>query len=283
MNGRRNGDGKMNGLHGPKHERGDIDVNRFAGMRLENLQGETLTLCKDQYGCRYLQKKLEEALPVHLDMIFRETFGHFAELVTDPFGNYLCQKLLEYWMLISELLNRTRLEKLLPDSYGKYCIQIVMSSAEPSACGGIGRVLPLIRNTPYGKRVQNKLQREQLDGHNGVCYGRQSIAKLTLRNPNIVMSPTRHPPVHGAISVTPSVRPGTRTRCKAGAFSVRTSTDLCTPYDRTRSRATSCQAAPTQPEAHSFTHSVRLQHTIQLCQRLTCDSGRCRHGQPLSA
>ncbi|KAJ7818476.1 armadillo-type protein [Mycena olivaceomarginata] len=30
-------------------------------------------------------------------MIFRETFGHFADLImTDPFGNYLCQKLLEY-------------------------------------------------------------------------------------------------------------------------------------------------------------------------------------------
>jgi hypothetical protein len=29
-------------------------------------------------------------------MILRETFGHFSELMTDPFGNYLCQKLLEF-------------------------------------------------------------------------------------------------------------------------------------------------------------------------------------------
>ena len=28
---------------------------------------------------------------------------------------------------------------------------------------GIRPVLPLIRNTPYGKRIQNKLQREQMD------------------------------------------------------------------------------------------------------------------------
>ncbi|KAF8525221.1 ARM repeat-containing protein [Hysterangium stoloniferum] len=91
-------DSKMNGLHGPKHKRGDIDreFNRFAGTRLEELQGEIPQLCKDQHGCRYLQKKLEEGVPEHRDMIFRETFGHFADLMTDPFGNYLCQKLLEY-------------------------------------------------------------------------------------------------------------------------------------------------------------------------------------------
>jgi hypothetical protein len=57
-------------------------VNRFAGTRLEDLQGEIPTLCKDQHGCRYLQKKLEEGLPEHRDMIFRETFNHFSELMT---------------------------------------------------------------------------------------------------------------------------------------------------------------------------------------------------------
>ncbi|RPD58447.1 ARM repeat-containing protein [Lentinus tigrinus ALCF2SS1-6] len=387
MNSRPNGaDGKMNGLHGPKHKRGDIDreFNRFAGTRLEDLVGEIPQLCKDQHGCRYLQKKLEEGVPEHRDMIFRETFGHFADLMTDPFGNYLCQKLLEYStddqrnvicesvaqelvnislnmhgtravqkmidflstrrqasvrpvdslipltvetrqadfscnmqihsiilalslhvvvlikdlngnhviqkclnklapednqfiynavaancvevathrhgccvlqrcidhasehqrvqlvneitynaltlvqdpygnyvvqyildlndnrfsdavirqfsgnvcalsvqkfssnviekcirvaehntrkMLISELLNRTRLEKLLRDSYGNYCVQTALDYAEPSQRAllveGIRPVLPLIRNTPYGKRIQNKLQREHNDAYGG--------------------------------------------------------------------------------------------------------------------
>ncbi|EAU92953.2 pumilio-family RNA binding protein [Coprinopsis cinerea okayama7 len=352
-------DGKMNGLHGPKHKRGDIDreFNRFAGTRLEELQGEIATLCKDQHGCRYLQKKLEEGVPEHRDMIFRETFKHFAELMTDPFGNYLCQKLLEFAtddqrnlicesvaqdlvnislnmhgtravqkmidflstrrqihsiilalslhvvslikdlngnhviqkclnklapednqfiynavaancvevathrhgccvlqrcidhaseaqriqlvneitynaltlvqdpygnyvvqyildlndnrfsdgvirqflgnicalsvqkfssnvmekcirvaehntrkLVIEELLNRTRLEKLLRDSYGNYCVQTALDYAEPGQRAllveGIRPVLPLIRNTPYGKRIQNKLQRIT-NGHGG--------------------------------------------------------------------------------------------------------------------
>ncbi|KAI0307498.1 armadillo-type protein [Multifurca ochricompacta] len=389
IGGRVAGDGKMNGLHGPKHRRGDVDreFNRFAGTRLEDLAGEISSLCKDQHGCRYLQKKLEEGVPEHRDMIFRETFGHFADLMTDPFGNYLCQKLLEYStdeqrniicesvaqdlvnislnmhgtravqkmidflttrrqasiiynclsscpltgyhgqihsiivalslhvvvlikdlngnhviqkclnklapednqfiynavaancvevathrhgccvlqrcidhasdhqriqlvneitynaltlvqdpygnyvvqyildlndnrfsdavirqfignvcalsvqkfssnviekcirvaehntrkILIEELLNRTRLEKLLRDSYGNYCVQTALDYAEPGQrallVDGIRPVLPLIRNTPYGKRIQNKLQREQqhLD-HFGGYHSQQALA-----------------------------------------------------------------------------------------------------------
>ncbi|GLB36562.1 putative pumilio-family RNA binding repeat [Lyophyllum shimeji] len=374
-------DNKMNGLHGPKHKRGDVDreFNRFAGTRLEDLQGEIPALCKDQHGCRYLQKKLEEGNPEHRDMIFRETFGHFAELMTDPFGNYLCQKLLEYStdeqrnvicesvaqdlvnislnmhgtravqkmvdflstrrqadhrynaqihsiilalslhvvvlikdlngnhviqkclnklapednqfiynavaancvevathrhgccvlqrcidhasdhqrvqlvteitynaltlvqdpygnyvvqyildlndnrfsdavirqftgnvcalsvqkfssnviekcirvaehntrkILIEELLNRTRLEKLLRDSYGNYCVQTALDYAEPGQRAllveGIRPILPLIRNTPYGKRIQNKLQREQMDHYGG--YHSQAMGNLGLGN-----------------------------------------------------------------------------------------------------
>ncbi|KAG8905842.1 hypothetical protein FRB99_008144 [Tulasnella sp. 403] len=342
---------KMGGLHGPKHKRSDLDHNRFAGTHLEDLQGEIAAMCKDQHGCRYLQKKLEEGVPEHRDMIFRETFPHFAELMTDPFGNYLCQKLLEYStdeqrnsicqsvaqdlvtislnmhgtravqkmidflstsrqtdqrcnaqihsiivalsmhvvtlikdlngnhvvqkclnklapednqfiynarcvdhasdaqrvqlvteityhaltlvqdpygnyvvqyildlndnrfsdavirqflgnvcalsvqkfssnviekcirvaehntrkMLIEELLNRTRLEKLLRDSFGNYCVQTALDYAEPNQRAVlveyIRPILPLIRNTPYGKRIQSKLQREQVEVPHMTHYG----------------------------------------------------------------------------------------------------------------
>ncbi len=69
---------------------------RFSNVKLEQLQGEILGLCKDQHGCRYLQKKLEERNPEHIHVIFVETYLHVVELMTDPFGNYLCQKLLEF-------------------------------------------------------------------------------------------------------------------------------------------------------------------------------------------
>lgn len=73
-----------------------VAMNRFANMQLEQLGGEIYALCKDQHGCRYLQKKLEDRNPEQVHMIWLETNQHVVELMTDPFGNYLCQKLLEY-------------------------------------------------------------------------------------------------------------------------------------------------------------------------------------------
>ncbi|CAN6638398.1 hypothetical protein TRVA0_017S00408 [Trichomonascus vanleenenianus] len=71
-------------------------ANKFAQLDLESMVNDVYSLCKDQYGCRYLQKKLEEKNPRYLEIIFNETYPHVVELMTDPFGNYLCQKLLEH-------------------------------------------------------------------------------------------------------------------------------------------------------------------------------------------
>ena len=63
--------------------------------RLEDVIGQVYTLSKDQFGCRYLQKQIEEHNQLALDLFFPEIFPHITELMTDPFGNYLCQKLVE--------------------------------------------------------------------------------------------------------------------------------------------------------------------------------------------
>jgi len=62
----------------------------------DQLIGRIYMVSKDQQGCRYLQKKLEEQEPEAIRTIFNEVYDHITELMTDPFGNYLCQKLLEF-------------------------------------------------------------------------------------------------------------------------------------------------------------------------------------------
>ena len=62
----------------------------------EELTGHIYLVAKDQYGCRLLQRMLDENKPLVVDMTFNECFEHMNELMTDPFGNYLCQKLIEH-------------------------------------------------------------------------------------------------------------------------------------------------------------------------------------------
>lgn len=71
-------------------------MSRYINLPLEQVRGTIYELCKDQHGCRYLQKQLENRVPEQVHMIWVETNQHVVELMTDPFGNYLCQKLLEY-------------------------------------------------------------------------------------------------------------------------------------------------------------------------------------------
>ncbi|KAF2085772.1 ARM repeat-containing protein, partial [Saccharata proteae CBS 121410] len=62
----------------------------------EMLPHDIVRLCKDQYGCRYLQKQIETKNVHHIQKIFDATQDHVVDLMQDPFANYLCQKLLEH-------------------------------------------------------------------------------------------------------------------------------------------------------------------------------------------
>ncbi|XP_062076406.1 pumilio homolog 12 [Humulus lupulus] len=62
---------------------------------LDEASGRIYLMAKDQHGCRFLQRKFSEKKKHEVDMIFEEIVDHVVELMTDPFGNYLVQKLLE--------------------------------------------------------------------------------------------------------------------------------------------------------------------------------------------
>ncbi|CAN8253013.1 unnamed protein product [Cochlearia groenlandica] len=70
-------------LHSPKYS------------SIEEARGKIYYMAKDQHGCRFLQRKFAERDGNDIEMIFQEIKDYISELMVDPFGNYLVQKLLE--------------------------------------------------------------------------------------------------------------------------------------------------------------------------------------------
>ncbi|RVW48718.1 Pumilio-like 12 [Vitis vinifera] len=62
---------------------------------VDEVVGRIYHMSKDQNGCRFLQRKFTDGSPEDVQKIFLEIIDHIVELMTDPFGNYLVQKLLE--------------------------------------------------------------------------------------------------------------------------------------------------------------------------------------------
>ncbi|KAG9158439.1 hypothetical protein Leryth_013176 [Lithospermum erythrorhizon] len=62
---------------------------------LVEAQGYIYYIAKDQHGCRFLQRMFDEGTPRDVQIIFNEIITHVIELMINPFGNYLMQKLLE--------------------------------------------------------------------------------------------------------------------------------------------------------------------------------------------
>ncbi|CAD6267821.1 unnamed protein product [Miscanthus lutarioriparius] len=62
---------------------------------VDEVVGELYHLAKDQNGCHFLQRIFTEGSQEDAQKVFDGVIEHIDELMVDPFGNYLIQKLLE--------------------------------------------------------------------------------------------------------------------------------------------------------------------------------------------
>ncbi|KAK7385300.1 hypothetical protein VNO78_31016 [Psophocarpus tetragonolobus] len=62
---------------------------------LVKFQGYIYHLAKDQNGCRFLQRMVDEGTSEDVQIVFNGVIDDIVELMLDPFGNYLVQKLLD--------------------------------------------------------------------------------------------------------------------------------------------------------------------------------------------
>lgn len=71
--------------------------------------------------------------------------------------------------MVKELTETEHLKSLIQDPFGNYVIQTAMTVAEPAQHAklveGIKPFLYALRNTPYGKRIQNKIMKDPHSDH----------------------------------------------------------------------------------------------------------------------
>lgn len=169
-----------------------------------------LTLVQDPFGNYVVQYVLDLSIPRFTDAVVRQFVGNVCLLSVQKFSSNVIEKCIRVSepgvrkQLIEELLNRTRLEKLLRDSFANYVVQTSLDYADPvqrmRLVECIRPILPVIRNTPYGKRIQSKLQRDNLDlgPPNGVPYSVLHAAHQQQLHAMAAMAGHHHGPGSGA-------------------------------------------------------------------------------------
>eukprot|EP00889_Picochlorum_renovo_P000872 jgi/Picre1/27902/NNA_000865.t1 len=73
----------------------EADGQAYKYENLSEVKGKVAEVAQDQAGCRFLQKKFDEGGAAAIDVVFEEIQENILQLMKDPFGNYLIQKLLD--------------------------------------------------------------------------------------------------------------------------------------------------------------------------------------------
>jgi hypothetical protein len=78
-----------------RYNSNDYERIVLSRSRIQDFASKIPDLCRDQNGCRHLQGELDSRDEETIEVIFNGAKPYFPDLMSDPFGNYLCQKLLE--------------------------------------------------------------------------------------------------------------------------------------------------------------------------------------------
>ena len=129
-------------------------------------------LVQDPFGNYVLQYIVDLQEPCFTNPLCYTFQGQIPQLSKQKFSSNVIEKCLRgadtsvTRVLIEEMLNLTELEKMLRDSYANYVVQTAMDYADAETKSrlveAIRPILPSVRQTPHGRRIQSKIM--ALDG-----------------------------------------------------------------------------------------------------------------------
>ncbi|KAH3672172.1 hypothetical protein WICMUC_004433 [Wickerhamomyces mucosus] len=109
------------------------NFDELNAIPIENL--DIVKLSIDQYGCRFIQKRLDLDNSIK-DIVFNKIFNNIIDLIVDPFGNYLIQKLVDYLtsyqkdLMIEKI--HTYLFQISTNQYGTRSLQKIIDKISNS-------------------------------------------------------------------------------------------------------------------------------------------------------
>ena len=98
---------KNNVIFNNQNKQGNSNKQRRQNLNLlsnEELAKQAYILAKNQNGCRYLQKRVDNNKELVPTLFFPNILGHFQELSNDQFGNYYIKIIIKY--LPDDMINK---------------------------------------------------------------------------------------------------------------------------------------------------------------------------------
>jgi len=139
---------------------------------IRQITAHSINLVQDPFGNYVVQYILDLNEPLFTTPMCEGFRGRIVELSKQKFSSNViekcirCAEMSAKAMMIEELLvNVEDLEQLMRDSYGNYVVQTALEFAPPEMCISLidimRPILPSIRQTPYGRRIQSKVQERE--------------------------------------------------------------------------------------------------------------------------
>ena len=138
---------------------------------VRQITANSFHLVQDPFGNYVVQYILDLNDPSFTNPLCLGFQGKVNELSKQKFSSNVIEKCIRCAdvstkaVMIEELLDVNELEKLMRDSYGNYVIQTALEFAPPELClhliESMRPILPAIRQTPYGRRIQSKVQERE--------------------------------------------------------------------------------------------------------------------------
>ena len=146
---------------------------------ISQITENAFALVQDPFGNYVLQYIVDLAEPVFTNPLCYSFQTSIPALSKQKFSSNVIEKCLRgaeptiTSMMIEEMLNVNELEKMLRDSFANYVVQTALDYADPDTRNrlveAIRPILPAIRQTPYGRRIQSKILGG--DGQDGLSGG----------------------------------------------------------------------------------------------------------------